>query len=151
VVVAAILGAGALVGQAAPAGAAQPTIERGSNQETFQDDFLFDLCGIETRTTLVERWTLKERSDGSSTLHVVRTFTSEDPRIPIEKGAATTFTAADGSRRVVGKPLQLIGPSGGVRIIDAGWVEFDANGDPSDVRGPHPSLGADLADYYCPG
>jgi hypothetical protein len=67
--------------------------------------------------------------------------------LPIEKGAATTLFSPDGSRTVVGKPVQLIGPDGGVRLLDAGWVQF---GDDVTVRGPHPFLDADLADYYCP-
>jgi hypothetical protein len=57
---------------------------------------------------------------GSEQVHVVRTFVSDDPRLPIERGAGTTFIAPDGTRKVVGKPLQLIGPDGGVRILDAG-------------------------------
>jgi hypothetical protein len=44
--------------------------------------------------------------------------------LPIERGAATRFIAPDGTETVVGKPLQLIGPDGGVRILDEGWVEF---------------------------
>lgn len=115
--------------------------------ERFFDDFLLELCGIETFTTVTERWTLKEFHDGSATLHVVRTFVPEDPRIPIERGAATSFFAPDGTQRVVGMPIQLIGPDRGVTILDAGWVEF---GDELTVRGPHPSLEVDLADYYCP-
>jgi hypothetical protein len=71
---------------------------------------------------------------------------------------ATTATAASAAPPVrergsfvgVGKPIQLIGPDGGVRLLDAGWVEFDPDGNASDVRGPHPSLDADLRDYYCP-
>ena len=89
-------------------------------------------------------------ADGSEVVHVVRTFVSEDPRLPVEKGAGTTFIAPDGTRRVVGKPIHLIGPDGGVRLLDAGWVEFDPDGNISDVRGPHSSLDVDLRDYYCP-
>jgi hypothetical protein len=64
--------------------------------------------------------------------------------------AATAFYAADGSWRVVGKPIQLIAADGGTMLLDAGWISFDADGDVSTVRGPHPSQGVDLADYYCP-
>ena len=132
------------------AAAAAPVVERGGGQETFFDDFIHDLCGIDTLTTLTERWTRKTFADGSETLQVVRTFVSEDPRLPVEKGAGTAFTAPDGSRRVVGTPIHLIGPNGGTRLLDAGQVWFDVNGDVADVRGPHPSLDADLATYYCP-
>jgi len=135
---------------ATTATAAPPVRDRGSSVETFDDDFIFDLCGIRTQTTATQRWSSKVRSDGSTMVHVVRTFVSDDPRLPVEKGAGTTFTAPDGTRRVVGKPIQLIGPDGGVRLLDAGWVEFDPDGNVSDARGPHPSLDVDLRDYYCP-
>ncbi len=135
------------LGAAAPATAGGPTIHHERFKERFADDFILDLCGIETFTTLTQRSTVKIFPDGSEHIHVVRTFVSDDPRLPIERAAGTTFIAPDGTRRVVGKPLQLIGPDGGVRILDAGLVEF---GEEVIVRGPHPSLGADLAPYYCP-
>jgi hypothetical protein len=135
-------------GTAVAAGGA-PVVTQGGGTETFADDFILDLCGIETETTLTERWTLKEFPDGSETLQVTRTFVSADPRIPIEKGAGTAFTAPDGSRRVVGTPLHLIGPHG-VRILDAGQVVFGPDGEIVSMRGPHPSLDTDPAEYYCP-
>ena len=116
---------------------------------TFAHDFLFDLCGIRTQTTLTQRWSVKTSANGSESVHVVRTFVPADRRLPVEKAAGVTFVAPDGSRRVVGKPIQLIGPRG-VRLLDAGWVAFDADGSVSTVRGPHPSLDANLADFYCP-
>lgn len=145
--------AGALIVGAATAGAVQaggPTRDGGSFTERFFDDFIFDLCGIETFTTWTQHWSSKVFKDGSEVVHVNRKFVSDDPRLPIEKGAATSFIAPDGTRRVVGKPIQLIGPKGGVRILDAGWVEFDPLGNVVDMRGPHPSLDVDLALYYCP-
>jgi hypothetical protein len=67
---------------------------------------------------------------------------------PVERGAATTFVTADGTRTVVGKPIQLFGPDGGVLLLDAGLVTF---GEELLVRGPHPSLEVDnLAPFYCP-
>ena len=144
----------ALVVSGSPAAAAAegagPTITRGGAEETFFDDFVFELCGVTADVTVSERWTLKEFPDGSETLHTVRTFTSSDPRIPIEKGAATSFNAPDGSRVVVGTPLLLFDPDGGVRTLDAGRIAFDPLGDPVDVRGPHPFLDTDPADLYCP-
>ena len=142
----------ALILGAATAGAVQaggPTRESDSYTERFFDDFIFEICGIETFTTLTERWTFKEYPDGSATFHNVRTFVPDDPRIPIEKGAATSFIAPDGSRTVVGKPIHLIGPKG-VRIRDAGRIVLDASGDVLSVNGPHPAYGVDLASYYCP-
>ncbi|TFV88549.1 hypothetical protein [Blastococcus sp. CT_GayMR16] len=135
---------------ATTASAAPPGRERGSFVETFDDDFIFDLCGIRTQTTETQRWSSTVRADGSEVVRVVRTFVSDDPRLPVEKGAGTTFIAPDGTRRVVGKPVQLIGPDGGVRLLDAGRIDFDPAGNTSDVRGPHPSLDADLRDYYRP-
>lgn len=148
-----MLGAAALVGAGSPAAAAEsngPTITRGGSEETFVDDFIFDLCGIAADVTVSERWTLKEFPDGSETLHVVRTYTSSDPRIPLEKGAATSFNAPDGSRIVVGKPLQLFDPDGGILQLDAGWIAFDSVGDPEDMRGPHTFQDLDPVDLYCP-
>ncbi len=149
-----MLGAATLVGGGSPAAAAEgsgPTITRGGSEETFLvDDYILDLCGIVADVTVSERWTLKEFPDGSETLHVVRTYTSSDPRIPMEKGAATSFNAPDGSRVVVGKPLHLFDPDGGVLVLDAGWIAFDTLGDPADMRGPHPFLELDPADLYCP-
>ncbi len=134
---------------ATAASAAPPVIERGSFVETSVDTFILDLCGIETRTRWTQHWSSTVYADGSEVVHVVRTFVSEDPRLPVEQGAGTTFIAPDGTRRVVGKPIHLIGPDG-VRLLDAGWVEFDPDGELSDVRGPHSSLDVDLRDYYCP-
>jgi hypothetical protein len=138
------------VAAAAPATAERPDVVRGSVHDTFDDELYLDLCGITTRTTVTERWSLTTYPDGSQVFHDVRTFRSVDPRLPVEKGAATAFYAADGSWRVVGKPIQLIGPDGGTRLLDAGWISFDADGAVSTTRGPHPSIDVDLADYYCP-
>jgi hypothetical protein len=146
----AVTALGLATAPATAASADAPLTERGSFVDTFDDDFILELCGIVTRTTVTQRWSSTVYSDGSEIVHVVRTFVPEDPRVPVEKGAGTTFIAADGTRRVVGKPIQLFDPDGGVRLLDAGWVEFDPDGSPTDVRGPHPSLDVDLHDYYCP-
>ena len=43
----------------APALAAKPEIvHSGKYTETFFDDFILELCGIETMTTVTEHWTL---------------------------------------------------------------------------------------------
>src|SRR3954454_9484271 len=153
IIVTTALLAGGLVGGAGAASAAsgKPVVTTGGGTETFADDLFLDLCGIETETTLIEKWTLKEFPDGSSTLHDERTFVPADPRLPVEKGAATSFNAPDGSRRVVGTPIHIISRTGGgTRILDAGQVWFGVNGDVVTMHGPHPSLDADLAEYYCP-
>jgi hypothetical protein len=85
--------------------------------------------------------------DGSQQVHVTRTDVSEDPRLPLEKGAGTTFIDANGARTVIDTPIHLIGPDGGTRLIDAGVVTFGT----SSMSGVHPSLFVpDLAPYYCP-
>lgn len=141
---------GLATAHATAASADQPVTERGSFVDTFDDEFILDLCGVTTQTTLTQRWSSTVYADGSEIVHVVRTFVPDDPRVPVEKGAATTFIAPDGTRRVVGLPIQLFDPDGGIRLLDAGWVEFDPDGNVSTVRGPHPSLEVDLRDYYCP-
>lgn len=141
----------ALLGLSAdPATAQRPDVVRDGYVDRFQDDFIMDLCGIQTWTTVTERWSLKKFADGSETFHVVRTFVPDDPRIPIEKGAATSFFGADGSKTVVGTPIHLFGPGGGTTLIDAGRALFEADGNLTAVNGPHPSLDADLVEYYCP-
>lgn len=138
-------------GAALAASAEGPTIERGRFEERFFDDLILELCGIETFTTLTQTFSVKTFPDGSEHVHVVRTFVPDDPRIPIERGAATAFVAPDGTRTVIGKPLQLLGPDGGVRLLDAGLVEF---GDELVIHGRHDELvfdpDVDLASYYCP-
>jgi hypothetical protein len=76
-----------LMGAAVAEGAGgKPVIERGSFVEPFADDFIFEACGIETTTTLTQRFEVTTFPDGSQQIHVTRTFVSDDPRIPIEKG-----------------------------------------------------------------
>jgi hypothetical protein len=137
---------GVPVAHAAAAGG-RPVIERGSSVETFADEFILDLCGIETTTTLTQHFVGQTFPDGSQQVHVTRTFVSEDPRIPVEKGSGTSFYDAAGVQTVAGTPIHLIGSRGTV-LIDAGLVTF---ADELNVRGPHPSLFvSDLAPYYCP-
>ena len=135
---------------AAPAVADRPDIERASYVDRYQDDFILDLCGIETWTTVTERWSSTKFPDGSEIFHIVRTFVPDDPRIPVEKGAGTSFFAPDGIKTTVGTPIHLFGPGGGTTLIDAGRALFDAEGNLTSVNGPHPALDADLAQYYCP-
>lgn len=136
------------------AGAVQasgPLRDGDSYTVTFYDDFIFELCGIDTLTTLTERWTFKEFADGSAIFHVTRTFVPDDTRIPIERGAGSSLIEPDGSRVVVGKPTQLFDRHGGIRLIDAGRAVFDEFGEVVSISGQSVSLGADdLAPYYCP-
>ena len=63
--------------------AAKPeTVHSGKVVETFFDDFIYDLCGIETMTTVTERWTLTTYADGSQRFTNSRKFVpagSADP------------------------------------------------------------------------
>jgi hypothetical protein len=140
-----------LVGPAA-ASAATPVIrESEAYTDGYFDDFIFELCGIATWTTLTERWTYTEYADGSAVFHDVRTFVPDDRRIPIEKGAATSFNAADGSRVVIGRPTQLQYRDGrGTLVLDAGRGVIDENGDLVQVNGRADSWFVDLASVYCP-
>ena len=137
---------------AAPAGAASPIYrESEAYTDRFPDDVILELCGIETWTTLKERWTFSEYADGSTRLQVVRTFIPDDPRIPIEKGAASSFNAADGSRVVVGSPTRLTNRrGGGTIVVDAGRAVLDANGELVEGTGKAGSFTADFAELYCP-
>jgi hypothetical protein len=119
-----------------------------SYTETFFDEFIFDLCGIETLTTVTERWTLKEFPDGTAMLHVNREFISHDQRIPLERGAGTSFFALDGTQTTVGSPTRLFDQrSHRLLLVDGGRVVF---GDEIAIRGHVESFDVDLADYYCP-
>jgi hypothetical protein len=146
------IGAALILGMVS-AGAVQaggPERTSESYTDTFFDDFILELCGIETFTTLTERWTIKTFPDGSQHLHVNRLFVPEDTRIPIEMGAGTSFFEPDGSRVTVGSPTRLFDRDGGLRLVDAGRVSFDPDGNPLKMHGHIESLGVDLAPYYCP-
>ncbi|MBA2631682.1 MAG: hypothetical protein H0U86_01565 [Chloroflexi bacterium] len=119
-----------------------------SYTDTFFDDFIWDLCGIETLTTVTERWTLKEFPDGSQILHVNRYFVPHDPRIPRERGAGTSFFAPDGTKTTVGSPTRVFATDGrGLILLDAGRVVF---GEDITIRGHVESFDVDLASVYCP-
>lgn len=128
-----------------------PVVERQHSVDRLApDDFFLDLCGITTDTTVKELDILKTWPDGSQTFHVERSFIPDDPRLPIERGAGTSSFAPDGTLlSITGKPIQLIGPDGGVRALDAGLTLL---GDPTVVHG-HNDVGLDnedLAPFYCP-
>jgi hypothetical protein len=129
--------------------AAKPVSEhQGKATETFFDDFIFDICGIATMTTVTENWTLTTYADGSQRFRNSRKFVPADKRIPIELGAGMSFFDPNGVQTVHGSPIRLKSQQGGgIILLDAGFVTL---GDELTVHGPHPSLGVDLADYYCP-
>lgn len=137
------IGAGAV-------GAAGPVRTSDAYTDRIFDDFIYDLCGIETYTTVIERWTRKDFPDGSSMLHVTRTFIPDDERIPIEKGAGSSYFAPDGSQTVRGAPAILFEPGGGIRLIAAGRAVFDPDGNLVLIRGVGDYLGADMVELYCP-
>jgi hypothetical protein len=141
------IGIVAVTAPEAGASGGKPTQERGRVVETFADDFLHDLCGIDTTTTMTQHFNVTTFPDGSQLVHETRTFVSADPRVPIEKGAGTSHWTPDGVQTVTGTPIHLISDHGTV-LLDAGRVTF---ADELDVRGPHPSLFVpSLAPYYCP-
>ena len=128
--------------------AAKPASEHsGQVRETFFDEFIYDLCGIETMTTVTERWTLTTYADGSQRFTNSRRFVPADRRIPIEFGAGMSTWDANGVQTVHGSPIRLQLRGGGIVLLDAGFVTL--SDDPT-VHGPHPSLDLDLAELYCP-
>jgi hypothetical protein len=137
----------AVVAAPAMAGGGGPTIEREVITETFFDDFIFDICGVETQTTLTQRTTTKTFPDGSQTVHVNAEFVPDDPRIASERNAFTDRIAPDGTVTTVGLAIRLYRKGEGTVIRDAGWVRFLEDG--LVVRGPHPFLSTDPADVYC--
>jgi hypothetical protein len=79
--------------RAGAAAADGPIIDRFTFVETMPDDFILDICGIDTMTTITGSITVKEFPDGSVQEHVNITLVSDDPRLPIEKQAATRGSA----------------------------------------------------------
>ena len=145
---AATLVLGVVASSAGAALAATPEIVHGSNRETFPDDFILDLCGIETMTTVTEHWTLWTYADGSQKFQTSRKYVPDDPRIPIEYGSAHVDVRPGWhpDRPRLPDPALRRG-GGGIILRDAGYIRF---GDPLTVHGPHPSLDLDLAELYCP-
>jgi hypothetical protein len=130
---------------AAPRG--KPVVEREVIEETFFDDFILDICGVATNTTLVQRTTTKTFPDGSQTVHVNAEFVPDDPTIASERNAFTDVIAPDGTLTTKGLAIRLYRKGEGTIIRDAGWVRFLEDG--LVVRGPHPFLETDPADVYC--
>jgi hypothetical protein len=98
---------------------------------------------------------LKTWPDGSQTFHTERSFIPDDTRLPIERGAGTSYFHSPDPQtlyRLDGKPIQLIAQrGGGVTALDAGLTIL---GDPL-VHHGHLSVGpsddlAYLRQFYCP-
>jgi hypothetical protein len=130
---------------AAPGG--RPVVEREIIEETFFDDFILDICGVATNTTLVQRTTTKTFPDGSQTVHVNAEFVPDDPSIASERNASTDVIALDGTLTTKGLAIRLYRKGEGTIIRDTGWVRVLEDG--LVVRGPHPFLETDPADVYC--
>jgi hypothetical protein len=149
----AILAAG-LAAVAAPTAVAnvgqggKPVVERDAFQQTLSpDEFLLDVCGVETNTTYVQRTTTKTFPDGSQTVQIQASWTPDDPNLASERDVSTRFLDIDGTETIVGLPIRLYRHGEGTIIRDAGWLRvFD---DGLLVRGPHPFLETDPADVYC--
>jgi hypothetical protein len=116
----------------------KPTIERDVIEETFFDDFILDVCGVETFTTQTEVNIIKTFPDGSQTVHRRVQFVPDDPNIASERWARTDFFAPDGTERIVGLAIRLYRHGEGTIIRDAGWVQVLEDG--LVIRGPHPFL-----------
>ena len=134
-------------------GSGSPLTEKSSRYayQLAPDDLYLAVCGIRTTTTVTETDILKTWPDGSQSFHVERSYVPADPRLPIERGAGTAYFAPDGTQTaIVGKPIQLIWPHGGVRTLDAGLTLL---GGSNVIHHGHLDFGldpADLAPFYCP-
>jgi hypothetical protein len=130
------------------AGGGKPTVEREVIQETFFDDFIFEICGVETETTQTQRTTIKTFPDGSQTVHRIAECVPDDPSIASERWGRTDRIAPDGTLTIAGLAIRLYRQGEGTIIRDAGWVRVLEDG--LVVRGPHPFLGdTNPADVYC--
>ncbi len=128
--------------------AAPPEHERsGRFVDTFADEFILDLCGIETMTTVTGPWTLTTYADGSQRFQTSRKYVSADPRLPIEYGAGMASFDVNGVQTVNGSALRLRRPGEGIILLAAGHAIF--SDDPT-IRGPYPFPEIDLVDFYCP-
>jgi hypothetical protein len=125
----------------------RPTVEKEAITVTFLDDFILDVCGIATQTTLTQRTTTKTYPDGYTTVHVNGEFVPVDPRIASERDAFTDVIEPDGTVTTKGLAIRLYRKGDGTVIRDAGWVRFLENA--LIVRGPHPFLDTDPADVFC--
>jgi hypothetical protein len=130
-----------------PAMAAGPTVEREVIHETFFDEFILEVCGVETDTTKTERLVIKRFPDGSETVHVVVEYVPDDPSIATERYARTEIYGVDGSITIKGLGVRLYRKGEGTIIRAAGWVRFDEDGVIG--HGPHDFLETDPADVYC--
>jgi hypothetical protein len=142
----------AVVGSVLVAGSASAASPEVRVSDSYSVRFYDPMCGLDQWTTLTERWTWTEFSDGSATLQVVRTFVPDDPRLPIEKGAGFNRMSPDGTETVTGSPLLLYWPKStgkhGVMVIAAGQAVF--SDDDATFRGRTPDLSDEAIDqYYC--
>ena len=125
----------------------RPTVERWASTVTFFDDYVLEVCGVATNTTLTERVLTKTYPDGTQTVHVNAEFIPDDPRIASERDAFTDAIEPDGTLTTKGLAIRLYRKGEGTIIRDAGWVRFLDDG--FVVRGPHPFLDTDPAEVLC--
>lgn len=85
----------------------KPAVEREVIEDTFFDEFILDICGVETNTTLTQRITTTTFPDGSQTVHVVAEFVPDDRRIASERDAFTDVVAPDGTLTTKGLAIRL--------------------------------------------
>jgi hypothetical protein len=129
------------------AGGGKPTVEREVIHETFFDDYIFEICGVETNTTQTQRTTIKTFPDGSETVHRIAEWIPDDPSIASERWGRTDRIAPDGTLTIVGLAIRLYRQGEGTIIRDAGWLRILEDG--LVVRGPHPFFDTDPAEVYC--
>jgi hypothetical protein len=128
-------------------GGGKPTVEREVIQETYFDEYILDICGVETNTTQTQRTTIKAFPDGSETVHITAEWIPDDPTIASERWGRTDRIAPDGTLTVFGLAIRLFRQGEGTIIRDAGWIRFLEDG--RVFRGPHTFHDTDPADVYC--
>jgi hypothetical protein len=129
------------------AGGGKPIVKHEVIHETFFDEYLFEICGVESDTTQTQRTTTKTFADGSQTIHHVAEWVPHDPSLASERWGRTDRIAPDGTHTIVGLAVRVYRQGEGTIIRDAGWIRFFEDG--LVVRGPHPFFVTDPADVYC--
>jgi len=125
----------------------KPTVEREVVEETYFDDFIYDLCGVETNTTLTQRITIKTFPDGTETVHSVSLYVPDDPSIASERNARTDIFAPDGTYTIKGLGIRLFTADDRVIVVGAGWLRVTDDG--MEIRGPDRYFESDPVDLYC--
>jgi len=139
---------------AAPAEAAKPVTESGTEEQSFDID-----CGtfvLHDTTTIHFRDSFFVDADGNATrvqtnLFVEGTISGNGITARDRQHGIETFDLATGTFRIVGLVFNIVVPGHGTIAQDTGVIIFNADGTLV-VHGPHEvfAAGDDLAPLFCP-